>query len=120
MKVVVVEDNPDIATWVSQALLFIADLEVRTITANFSKLIGNGQWDNVGAVLCDWNLPGFETSHLFDYLAKEQPHVRRVVFTAMEASTIPRDNIDQILQKPASMDQIANALLGGNQRGDEL
>lgn len=120
MKVVVVEDNADIAHWVSQALEFIGGLEVRTITANFSKLIGNGQWDGIGAVLCDWHLPGFDTSKLFDYLAKEKPHVRRVVFTAGNLDDIPRDNIDQILQKPASMDQIAAALLGSNQRGENL
>lgn len=120
MKVVVVEDNPDIAMWVSQALSWIADLDVRTITANFDKLIGNGQWDGIEAVLCDWNLPGFETAELFEYLAKERPHVRRVVFTAMNVSDVPRDNVDQIVQKPASMDKIANALMGKNQRGENL
>lgn len=119
-RVVVVEDNPDIALWVSQALKFIADFDVRTVTANFSKLVGNGQWDGIRAVLADWNLPGFETSRLFEYLAKEKPHVRRVVFTAMPPEMIPRDNVDQILQKPASMDEIAKALLGSNQRGDDL
>lgn len=119
-KVVIVEDNPDIANWISLALGFIADLEVRTITANFDKLIGNGQWDGVAAVLCDWTLPGFDTSKLFDYLAQEKPHVRRVVFTAANPEDLPRDNIDQILQKPVPMDDIAKALLGPNQRGDDL
>lgn len=119
-KVVIVEDNPEIAKWVSMALGFIGDLEVKTITTNFSALIGNGQWDGVSAVLCDWTLPGFDTPRLFDYLAKEKPHVRRVVFTAANTEDIPKDNIDQIVQKPASMDQIANALLGPNQRGDDL
>ena len=119
-RVVVVEDNPDIALWVSQALSFVADFEVKTITANFSKLVGNGQWDGIHAVLCDWTLPGFDTSQLFDYLAREKPHVRRVVFTAMPTSEVPRDNVDQIVQKPASMDQIACALMGVNQRGEDL
>jgi DNA-binding response OmpR family regulator len=121
MKVVVIEDNADIANWVCQALSFIGGFdEVKPITTNFPKLIGNGQWDGVDAVLLDWNLPHFDTSTLLDYLAKERPHVRRVVFTAQSSDEIPPDNIDVLLQKPVSMDRIASALMGETHRGEDL
>lgn len=120
LKVVIVEDDQNVASWVSMALGFLADFEVKTITTNFSKLIGNGQWDNVHAVLCDWHLADFDTAQLFEYLAAEKPHVRRVVFSALPPDDIPRDVIDQVVEKPASMDALAKALLGPNQRGSEL
>lgn len=120
MRVVIIEDDPGIAGWVAEALRFIAGMEVKIITANFSKLIGNGQWDGIDAVLCDWQLQDFDTSKLFEYLAAERPHVRRVVYTAFPLDQIPRDNVDQVLSKPLSIDTIARALMGENQRGEDL
>lgn len=120
MNVVVIEDNADIALWVTQALSFVGDFNVKCVTANFDALIGNGQWDNIDAVLSDWHLGTFETERLLEWLARNRPHVRRVVFTAFPIDQVRRDIVDCVVQKPASMDKLAQALMEDNFRGDEL
>lgn len=121
MKIVLIEDDLDVANTVSQALRYVAkDLDIRVVTTDFMKLPRNGQWDDIDAILCDWSIPDFDTGEFLSFLAREKPHVRRVVYTAFPIETIPPDNIDQILQKPLAMGDIVRALHGLNQRGDEF
>lgn len=121
LNIVVVEDDIRIADWLAQGLRLFEELEVRTITSHFEGLIGNGQWDLVHAVLCDWSIPYFDTAKFLEYLAEEKPHVRRVLFTAYPLDSVRTDLADVILQKPAGLEEICRALTSGAAtRGEDL
>lgn len=113
MKLVVIEDDEDIAHWLKPALGFISDdMEVATVTRNFDTLYHLEFWDGVDALLTDYMLPGFDITDFVKWLKKRRSHIRIVVFTAVEDEVLEEiiPHVDHILHKPATLSEIAKAV----------
>lgn len=88
---------------------------VSVTNADFDWLLAPAMWEGVDAVLCDLML-GDNTTGLdvLRYVATHQPHIRRVLLTAMDFSdelcAQAAEYAHAVLRKPADLDLIAQAL----------
>ena len=109
---VIVEDNTEIAELQSLALRDFASVEL--ITDNFQRCFLPATWRGVDVVVCDLMLPGLDGEDILRYLAREFPHIKRVICTAKPTSMLVelRPIADVILQKPFRVEAFVISVIG--------
>lgn len=118
MRVVVVEDHEDLAHLLVEQLTH-EGLEVVSYTENFERLLSPRPWENVDAAVVDyWLRPGAflpddpEGYPILEYLRDSHPHIRRVIYSAIGAESVPDGLAHVVLTKPAHVDKLLEAIRG--------
>lgn len=110
MKVLVVEDNEDIA----QLLGYILDshgVEVQFVTNHFETLFEGRTWEGVDVALVDLMLPVYAGTEVLRWLQKNFPSIRRVAMTAgLPAAGEAAGLASHMLLKPFSTESLLEAI----------
>lgn len=109
---IIVEDDPDIASLEAEALSGVA--RVTLITNDFHRALRPETWLGVDVAVVDLMLPELDGEDICRYLAFEHPQVRRIICTAkpitqlVEVSRIAH----VVLHKPFSVESFVDAVMG--------
>lgn len=112
MKVIVAEDEADLAFLFMSAVTERGDIEVEVVTHDFGQMMSVDFWAGVDCAVIDLMMP--VDGHIVLYwMAKNVPGVRRVVWTASGTSETAEDlYADVVLHKPCSLPEIVASLRG--------
>ena len=112
MLVHIVEDDLDIARSL-EMLLGARHIHATTTTEAFDTLLDPAPWEGVDVAIIDLLLPGIRGDEIAAYVRHLRPEIRIVMFTAVgEVAEWDRSVADVVLLKPASMDEIVEAIRG--------
>lgn len=110
MRVLVVEDDPDLSVLVELWLAAGAtDLVTRLRGSDDEVTDDDLAWAD--AALVDYHLPGVDGRQLCRRIWETRPTVRRVLWSAYPPPE-PCEWVDQTLTKPATLEQVQAALNG--------
>ena len=109
MRVVIIEDGPDLAHMLAQRLcLDMRDqVEVVTITTDFEAAVANYNWHDVNVAVVDIMLPRIDGRTIAYWLHTQHPNVRVIIWTAMPVeqfhdvladATIVKQDIDALIK----------------------
>lgn len=108
MRIVVVEDEPDISR-LYRTLLEADGHTVSCITRAADALTGTG-WADVDVAVVDLMMPEVSGEVVLRYLVEHQPHVRRIVGSAVDITAKVAGLAHVVLRKPFSPDALSRAL----------
>lgn len=110
MIVWVVDDEPMIVNLLGD-IIELAGHEVRRASSSeeVEALLAPEVWADVDALLCDLHMP-VGGGRVLAYVSTVAPHVRKVVLTGVPIAQLHDVPADAILEKPAGLDQILEAL----------
>lgn len=111
LRVLVVDDEPEIRRYVEQALrLAIPNVSVTTASSGEAALetLGRQSFD---VVLCDQRMGSMDGVTLLQHVARRAPDTRRIImsgFTDFELlhQAVNRAHVDRYLAKPFSPDEL--------------
>lgn len=115
MRIRVVEDDENIATWLVLALEDRPGVKSICTTDSFEDLLSPEPWEDVNTALVDINLGSEMTGiDILRYLKGQHPDIYRIAFTAsLPIDPRVEDFADVVLEKPAKTDDIYEAMLRG-------
>lgn len=97
MKVVVVEDDPDLGQLI-MATLSYEEFDSELVAQDFYRALEPETWEGASAAVVDMMLPGEYTGvEILRYLRDTRPQVKRIAFTAI-ADHIQGDDISELAQ----------------------
>lgn len=96
VKVVVVDDNIDVAEVIATTLQF-EGIDVDIVTSSFASLFEPTRWADVQVAIVDFYLGEIRGDTILHYLEEHAPHVRRVL---LSAGYVERYGADVVLGKP--------------------
>ena len=110
-----VEDSPEIAVWLKQALeLGGAEFQIVTTTREFERLLSPSPWEDIDVAVIDVMLPGVSGLDIARYLAEVHPGIRVVIMTAsLPAADEATGVADAVIVKPFSSQDMVAAIQGG-------
>lgn len=112
MRVLIVEDSPEIAHLVS-LILSAEGVETVEWTDRFDAIVSETNWDEVDVVIADKFLGIYDGTQLLYWLKREHPEIRRIMMTGDSAVDIASSPAHIVLIKPATVEVIRNAVHGG-------
>ena len=110
MNVRVVDDDQSILMLLE--VLFEADGIHPIITgSDFARLFDPACWEDIDGALVDGHLGGKITGFdILNYLKENHPHIKRVLFTAMDLHSNDVEGLaDVLLTKPAKVQDVVEA-----------
>lgn len=111
MKVLVVEDNEDIAYLVARTLQFTPLLEAKFVTSDFARLLRHQPWEDIDVAVLDFHLGGSTTGRdIALWLKEHRPDIRRVMFTAQVVEDAMRNECHIVIRKPFTIDELLAAI----------
>lgn len=111
MKVLVAEDNEDIAYLLAANFNTISNVEATFRTAQFDKLLNVKAWEGINVALLDYHLSEPITGlEIATWLSENLPHIRRVIFSAMVMTDKVSDVCHAVLRKPFTFDELMLAI----------
>lgn len=113
MRVVVVDDQTDIADLITMQLEY-AGHEVAATLYSMSEVQSFEGWEGVDAATLDWLMPSSSGVHIARWLAEHHPKVRTVIVTAAPASMrLDHPEFEGVvLAKPYDITDLIAALQG--------
>lgn len=111
MKIVIVEDSPEMAA-VLRMILSADGSEVLEWTDHFDAITHGVDWRSVDVVVVDQLLGIYDGKQLLRWLEKEYPHIRRIMLTGDARVDIDQAAAHIVLIKPASPSVIQEAVHG--------
>ena len=113
MRVVVIEDGPDLAFMLAQRLrLDDPDVEVVTITADFEHAVANHPWHDVDIAVVDIMLPRIDGRTIAYWLHTQHPNVRVLVWSALPQEQLLDIAADKVIVKQ-DIDGLVRAIRDG-------
>ena len=113
MHVRLVDDSPEIALWLKQALeLTDLDFDIITTTREFERLLTPAPWEDVDIAVVDIMLPGLSGKDILRYLANVHPAVRRIAITASvpSADEVRAEGLADVVIKPFDINTLRHVL----------
>jgi DNA-binding NtrC family response regulator len=111
LKILLVEDDPDIARVTRRQLERHHQVTVATTLADARTLVDSTRFD---AVLADLDLKAENCDELLAYLQRAQPGVRRVLYSGGKQETVQprleRGLAHGVVPKPATVEQLLAAV----------
>lgn len=113
MRVVVIEDNVDVALYI-ETFLAQEGHEPILVSGTFEQVLHENFWWGVDAALVDLLLGhDINGGHILQWMSDHAPHVRRVVLSAVANHVNVKELAHVVLVKPAGAVAIRRALGGG-------
>ena len=115
MRIRLVEDTPEIAVWLKQALeMHDVDFQIVTTTREFERLLSPAPWEDIDVAVVDVMLPGVSGLDIARYLGEVHPGIRVVIMTASLPSADEATGVAHaVIVKPFSSQYMVAAIQGG-------
>jgi DNA-binding NarL/FixJ family response regulator len=114
VKVLILEDDPDVGLWASNAFSFLGGIEdVELVSDQFRQLFDEDRWEGVDVFVTDWMVPDFRVLEIMRWVSEHFPHIRIVIYTAAEMSGIDHGGYaDKVIQKGTPFEDLIGAIRG--------
>jgi DNA-binding NarL/FixJ family response regulator len=118
VRIVVIEDNEDVALYL-ETFLIQEGHEPVVVTGHFDQVLHEDFWWGIDVAIVDLLL-NYEVNggHILSWLLEHQPRIRRVVLSAVANHVDVKELAHAVLVKPASAVAIRRALAGGGMDGE--
>lgn len=115
MHVVVVEDAREIAQLLEYVLRGTSATRSTIITSQFESVTDTVDWSEVDAIICDKVLDGvptqgFDGTTILHWLARNHPHIRRILITADGQVRLEDTFAHVVFRKPFDFNEVLQAL----------